>query len=248
MAATAADAPTATEAPVASQQVQQLVRRLGDRDYFVRQQAQEELARLGFDAFEALEAATSDEDFEIASRASYLLRLLRAGWTTPDDSPEVKRCLADYEFSDPRTRTSKIEALAGLPEGQGLAALCRLVRYEQSVVLSKLSALKLLAGPLGVEPIPADVAASARKALDGSKRPGAVWVVEWLRPCPPERWAKLIEAEQELLRRAPGQSSPEIAAGLIRLQIVQLRRLGKTDEAMTAVAQLVELQRGNAET
>ena len=119
--------------PAKVKQIAKLIRQLGDNDYYVRQRAQDELARMGFDAFDALSAATGDEDLEIASRAKYLLRLMRVEWTTENDPPEVKRCLHGYESEDERSRESKMQALASLPHGQGTAALCRLVRFEQLV-------------------------------------------------------------------------------------------------------------------
>ena len=41
--------------PASAQQIDKLIRQLGDKDYYVRQRAQDELARLGFEAFDALE-------------------------------------------------------------------------------------------------------------------------------------------------------------------------------------------------
>ena len=94
----------ATEPPkkeaVSADRVAKLIRQLGDKDYFVRQRAEDELARLGFEAFDALNAATTDDDLEIAARAKYLLRLMRVEWTAESDPPEVKSCLHDYESAD----------------------------------------------------------------------------------------------------------------------------------------------------
>jgi len=53
-----------------AERIAKLIRQLGDKDYYVRQRAQEELARTGFEAFDALSTATTDEDLEIASRAN----------------------------------------------------------------------------------------------------------------------------------------------------------------------------------
>ncbi len=39
----------------------------------------------------------------------------------------------------------------------------------------------------------------------------------------------------------PVETSQEIVAGLTRFQIAQLKKLGKADEAMTAIRRLVEL-------
>ncbi len=67
-------APTATASgPAAAETLQariaRLIEQLGDNRYAVRQQAQEELARLGPEAFDALSEAQNNDDVEIASRA-----------------------------------------------------------------------------------------------------------------------------------------------------------------------------------
>ena len=82
----------------AEKRIEQLIAQLGDKDYNVRQRAQDELAKLGFLAFDALNAASNHEDFEIASRARYLLRLIRTQWTTDKDPPETRKLLEGYEL------------------------------------------------------------------------------------------------------------------------------------------------------
>jgi tetratricopeptide (TPR) repeat protein len=254
--APAADDPkpaAAKQSPVSAQHVNKLIRQLGDKDYFVRQRAQDELARLGFDAFDALNAATTDEDLEIASRAKYLLRLMRVEWTTENDPPRVKALLRNYEFEDTRSREARMQGLAGLANGQGIAALCRLVRFEKTLLLSKAAAVALLGGQMGADPPDAATVAIVRNNLKGCKRPGAAWLMAWTRlGADPQavmaQWAKLIDDEQAVLRRVPNESSREIVAGLTRFQIARLKKLGKTDEAMAAILRLVDLEQGNAGT
>ena len=85
----------APQATVSAGQIDKLIEQLGDEDYYVRQRAQDELARLGFEAFDDLTAATTHEDLEIAARAKYLLRLMRVEWTVKSDPPEVQKLLRD---------------------------------------------------------------------------------------------------------------------------------------------------------
>jgi hypothetical protein len=255
---TAAEAPKPTsppapKKPVPVERTDRLVKQLGDKDYYVRQRAQDELARLGFGAFDALSAATTNDDLEIASRAKYLLRLMRVEWTTETDPPEVKTCLHGYEFEDERSRESKMTALAALPDGQGIAALCRLIRFENSSRLSKTAAVTLLGGQPPASPPNPAVVAIVRKSLNGCKRLGAVWLLTWARlGTEPDAamadWNKLTDKERELLIRAPLETTQEIVAGLTRFQIAQLKKLGKNDEAMAAIRRLVELERGNPES
>ena len=126
-----------------------LVEQLGDKDYFLREKAQEELSNMGFEAFEALSAAAANDDLEIATRAKYLLKLMRVQWSTAADPPEVKRLLQGYEMLDPETREERIRALAALPDGQAVPAFCRLAQYEKSNLLSKRAALELMQSASG---------------------------------------------------------------------------------------------------
>jgi tetratricopeptide (TPR) repeat protein len=255
----AADVPVAPGKPVApgqvasqphKDQIDQLIKQLGDKNYYVRQRAQESLAKLGFDAFDALTAATTNDDLEIASRAKYLLRLMRVEWTAENDPPEVKRCLQNYEFEEPQSRETKMRALAALPNGAGIVALCRLVRFEKLLLLSKTAAVTLLTSQMTANPPGPDMTETVRKGLADCRRPGAVWLSAWLRlgrepDVMLHEWTKLIDAE---LKQPPNETSPDIVGALIRFQIVRLKKLGKTDEAMAAIQRLVALEPGNAET
>ena len=141
--------------PASAEQIDKLIRQLGDKDYYIRQRAQDELARVGFEAFDALNAATTDADLEIASRAKYLLRLMRVEWTLPSDSAEVKKCLRDYEYQrrGPHGK-GRCRRWPACPDGEGVAALCRLVRFEKSPLLSKTAALALLSHRSGAVAAP----------------------------------------------------------------------------------------------
>ena len=245
-----AEAPTK---PASARQIDKLIRQLGDKDYYVRQRAEDDLAHLGFEAFDALSAATTDEDLEIASRAKYLLRLMRVEWTLPGDSAEVKKCLRDYEYQDAAAREKAMQALAELPRGEGVAALCRLVRFEKSPLLSKTAALALLSRRSAAAPPRPAAIKTVHKTLLGCKRSGAVWLLAWTQlgaepAAVMSQWTKLVDDEQELLRRTPSETSPEIVAGLIRFQVAWLKKLGNTDAAMTAIRRLVEQENGDPET
>jgi tetratricopeptide (TPR) repeat protein len=245
----------ATAADVANgpKHIDQRIQQLGDQSYFVRQKAQEELAKLGFEAFDALSEATTNDDLEIASRAKYLLRLMRVQWSTETDPPEVKKCLQDYEFDVPAAREAKMRVLAALPNEQGVAALCRLVRFERSPLLSKSAALALLNSRINAKAPDAAVIETVRKGLGDSKRPGATWLLAWTRlGSKPDavmtEWNTLIENEQKQLRSDSHETTPEIVAGLIHFQIARLKQLGKTDQAMAAIRRLLDLQRGDLES
>ena len=136
---TASGATVSPDDPVA-----RLIAQLGDDDYFVRERAQQQLARTGFEAFDALEAAQEDEDIEIASRAKYLVSQMQIEWTVATDSPEVKQLLQGYGQKDEAAHAAIVDKLNDLPDDKGLAVLCRLVRFDKSLVVSKLAALAII--------------------------------------------------------------------------------------------------------
>ena len=113
--------------------------------------------------------------------------------------------------------------------------------------------MALLGSQMGADSPNAAVIETIRKNLNGCKRPGAVWLLTWSRLSSEpnavmSEWSNLTNSERELLGRAPVETSQEIVAGLTRFQIAQLKKLGKADEAMTAIRRLVELERGNPES
>jgi tetratricopeptide (TPR) repeat protein len=243
----------ASNEPASPERINKLIRQLGDKDYYARQRAQDELARSGLEAVEALEAATTDDDPEIAARAKYLLRLIRVEWTAEDDPPEVKKCLRDYENMNAPSRGARMRMLAGLPDAKGVAALCRLVRFERSSQLSKAAAAALLLHGKAADPPGPAAIEIIHKSLQGCKRPGAVWLLAWTRlAADPQaamaQWQKLIDAELALLRQTPEESSPELAGRLVRFQVAWLKKLGKKDEAIAAIRQLVDLEPGDSES
>jgi len=232
------------------QKIQRLIQRLGDEDYFVRQQAQAELAKFSFEAFDALTAATVHEDLEIAARAKYLLQLMQEAWTVQGDPPEVQRILKDYGAQTSQTKLDRIRSLASLPERRGVPALCRLVRYEKTLLLSKFAAAELLElKPYG-EPPEKELAATLRRNLSGSNRAAARWLLTWPRFGDVPRdalteWAELIETEHALLRVSSGESSSQVVAALTRLQIEWLKKLDQKDGIVPALCRLVDVEKGN---
>ena len=128
----AAGPSTPVSAPEAAQQqyIAALIRQLGDDQYAVRQQAQEELGKLGAEAFDLLVAAQDNDDIEIAARARYLVHRIRVEWVQDADSPQVKELLKDYDEKSFEAREACLRQLAALHE-VGLLPLCRLIRFEK---------------------------------------------------------------------------------------------------------------------
>ncbi|MGO8689249.1 MAG: tetratricopeptide repeat protein [Thermoguttaceae bacterium] len=249
----AAPPPAPPAADNSPQRIRRLVQELGDKDYFVRQRAQTELAALGFEAFDVLSEATASEDPEVAARARYLVRLMRVEWADRDDPPEVKRLLQDYESQDSAQRQATMHRLAVLPAWSGIPALCRLVRYEKSAVLSKQAAIELLGVVKpGAEP-EKEVAAAIRKVLDKSHRAAAGWLLSYASfgenlAAADGPWDKMIEAEESVLQASPEATTREIVVALVHVQVARLKKLGRNDDALAAMRRLIRLDNGDTET
>ncbi len=202
------------------EKIDRLIQELGHEKYSVREKAQEELANLGFEAYDALTAAADHEDLEIATRARYLLRLIPAQWSIENEPEEVRRYLTYYQSQDREVRIAVLKELAGLPGGIGVPALCRLVRFEKSTLWSKHAGIVLL----NWEPVDKTGRARWTKALrehlGQSARPAARWLRTHLqfRDDPKAalaEWVELAEEEQTVLRRSPEHSGPRIVAALL---------------------------------
>lgn len=235
------------------ERVAKLIEQLGADDYFLREQAQAELATMSFEAFDALSAAESHPDIEIAARATYLVRLMRAEWPLPGDPPEVKALLEDYELLDENDRQQRMQGLARTPGEAGLAALCRLVRFERSQTMSKLAAIVIF------ERTAEEPSAWPRRdqvmldALGKSTRPAAAW----LRTDAEARhdpagaiaaWAAHVEAEEAKFRRTASQSRPEIVTALLARQVELLEQAGRPDEVGPVLTKMVALETGDSES
>ena len=230
-----------------------LIEQLGDQDYFVRRRAQQELAKFSFEAFDALRAATTHEDLEIAARAKYLLRLMETELAAKDDPPHVQALLADYPSLDEATKLDRIRMLARLADHQGVSALCRLVRYEKSPVLSKRAAIELVQLHAHDRPPNKELAERLSKGLKGSRQVAAAWPLAWLRfPEDAEKalaqWGKLVEAEHLLLAQSPTKTSPEIVAKLTRQHHQVLKKFGRPEQVAVATRRLMDLEKGNPAT
>ena len=242
----------AAEPPAAQgttpEQLQHLIEGLGNADYFVRQNAEAELRKMGFDAVETLTAATDYDDMEIATRASRLLCTIRSNWAVPGDSPLVSRLLANYESQDENNREARIIQLIHLPENQGLPAVCRIIRYERSHVMAKTAALRFLEAMAGdaAKSVPAEI---LQKGLGTCARTPARWVLTWWQARQDPQalvgiWTQFVATEEELLFEQPRETSLAIVESLLRLQIAALRKVNRGADAAASVERLIKLRRG----
>jgi tetratricopeptide (TPR) repeat protein len=247
----------AESAPAAShERIAQLIKQLGADDYFSRERAQEELARLGIEAFDALTAAENDKDVEIADRARYLVRLLRVRWFLDTDPPEVKRALETYEILNEEDRQAKLKELSDMPDDKGLTALARLVRFEKSQVLSKQAALAIVKQRVRPETDFKDRKTAILAGIGESPRPAAGWLRTYITAhddlaAGAEAWGRWVDAEVKTIREFPDLSNDEIAIGLYQQQFAALKKLNRTADADACAMRMLLLdfnQDGDSQT
>ena len=226
--------------------VAKLIDQLGNDRYTTRERAQAELTKLGFAAFEALSEAQNRKNVEVAMRAKYLIRSMRIDWTWEQDSPAIKMILKGYGQQDDDQRVMRMNALAQLEAGAGVAALCRLARFERTDSLSKEAALFVIGQscPENKEDRKRH-SQVIRHTLGSSRRAGASWLhvyADWLDNSETAlvSWGKLVEVERRLLQVSPDRSSQKIVRNLLRRQAEMLREMGQATEAARVSKQLFD--------
>lgn len=252
MALPAAGSPaTAQPSP---REIRRLIELLGDKDYFVRQKAEQDLAKLGFAAVDALADAADSDDMEIVARSAELLQAIKSNWSRPGDPPGVVRALGDYESQDDAGRAARVEQLIGLPNHQGTAAVCRVISFDRSLVLAKTAAVKL-AESFAAEAVKPQLAAEIRGQLTAGGhaerlRAPARWLLDWLDTGQEPRaaaavWSKIVAEEDDQTLRHPRETSPPVMEGLLQLKIAALRRANLGAETADSVMRLMKLHRGD---
>lgn len=135
--------------------VRQLIRKLGDDSYIVRQRAELQLLRIGVGAFAELQRAKNDKDIEIAHRAERLLARIENLFLALEDK-SLHFWIAQYAFSTDITEKAGIlRTLArpfyDAPNGEGLPTLCRIVRFDTEYSLRAEAAKCLMALPPSIQ-------------------------------------------------------------------------------------------------
>jgi tetratricopeptide (TPR) repeat protein len=241
--------PTEQEAKVA-----RLIEQLGAGDFAAREKAQGDLAKIGLEAFDALNDAQHHDDVEIALRARYLVRSMQVRWHHDSDPAEVIRVLKDYGEQSETERRSRIERLKDLVEQQGLVALCRLARFETSEELSKYAALKVMdfLPELKDEKAREEVGKKVVAGAGSGKRIATAWLRTFAKTLPdlaasiPE-WEAHIKAEHELFTQFPDRTSREVVRDLYRFEVSLMQTLGREQDAVAVMRKTLGLLEGTAE-
>ena len=233
--------------------VAQLIQQLGDEQYTVRQRAQEQLRDLGVITFDALLEACRHEDVEIALRARYLIRSMSVPWAADSDSPAVKNILRHYDQTSHAERQNRMQQLARLEDSQGIAAICRLMRFESNGLLSKQAALSAMHHTPPSDPQQRSVLADViRENVGRSKRPAAEWLRAYAHTLiAPESaladWDRITQGELLTFSQFPHQTERRLVRDLLRWQVDLLRRLGQQEESLAVVRRTIDLLEGQRE-
>lgn len=230
-----------------------LIEQLGSSEFTTRELAQSRLREMGLIAFDQLHAAQTDNDIEIAKRATYLIRSLQVQWALRTDAPEVRRLLAKYDENNSAGRRSLMEQLARLPESKGLDALSRMVRFESDGRQSRYAALQVMKMPVPDESEQIDVFAKRLEQLHSlSSRTAARWLEAYAKSLTNAEaalplWDQITRREEQLLTTFPGRTSRYLVRDLLRRQFRLLRQLERQDEAAVVARRSVNLLDGSRE-
>jgi tetratricopeptide (TPR) repeat protein len=187
---------------------------LASSDPAKRARAAKTLLVLGAEARRAVSEAARSDDPELRVQAANLL--LKLPWYQPDDSPEVRKLLADYGKLDVDQRRATVGALAALDQ-HGYEALLRLIAEEPSddVKWAIVRALRL--------DYRDKVLAAARK-LDVTVESAPLLAAAghaWM-SADADRGARLLRQAMMLDLSHPANDGGEVAAAYDRLQNLAL--------------------------
>ncbi len=225
----------------------ELIAQLGSPQFTVRRAAANEIREIGPEAFDRLQETTDSSDPEVAASASYLLRQIVVRWIGKDDSTIVRRVMRNYADRSEKDRQRVIQFLAVLPNGEGVAALCRVARFDSSKSLSRWAALAVIGT---IDPTKSSRTADPEligRELGGSRRVAVAWLRQYqvqLRDpaASVSGWQKLIEEELQRLDAHPGETSSATVTTLMYLVANAHARLGKAELAEQLAAQASQVE------
>lgn len=224
--------------------IDRLIAELGHDEFAVRRRAEEELIRLGPDAFDELKLAVDHPDLEVSERVRYILERLRVEWVRAEDSPEVRRLLTRYADLSDAEKLERIARLGALPNGGGDAALCRVARLDLSPLMARRAALAL------IQPrVPTDAKTPNPEACLAELGVGTRPPVEWIRlhlddAKSPEAtaaaWDQFAAAEQALIDEESAETNFDILQSLLEHELHVCHELKLTDATLAALERIID--------
>ena len=105
-----------------TEEIDRLVEQLGDGGLPGSPTGSGQIGRIGLQGLRCAGGCfDGTRTWEIASRARYLFQLMEMEWIAESDPRKVKEILTDFHQLSVEERLAKIEQLADLPDGQGVA-------------------------------------------------------------------------------------------------------------------------------
>ncbi|MDA1048936.1 MAG: hypothetical protein O3C40_00445 [Planctomycetota bacterium] len=234
-------------------EIARLIEQLGSPQFATREKAQSRIQSLGLAVFDALLEAQHHRDIEVARRARYLLRGMPVDWDVDTDPQEVRSLLRNYGQQGRVERLSRIKQLATLNDSLGGEALCRIVRFEADIVLSKQAAIQLMwhHASADLEDRKA-IAGRIRAAIGSSRRPAARWLqtyADTLVSSEPtlEEWERITRDELETLVKTPDETQRSVVRDLLRWHVDLLWGLQRNEEVQAEITRIIELVEPNRE-
>lgn len=187
------------------ERIAELIEQLGQPSYRKRQEAEWSLQQMGLSAFEQLLNATRSPEYsiEIANAARYLIRSQTVVWYLDSDSFQVQNYLKDYDRLESDQRIARIKLLTEHGGNDSILALCRLVRYERTDLLSKAAGVHLLELLSRKQAFETTLMHSIDQALGASRREAAGWLRQLLVDAEQKQadslaWKRICEVELDV--------------------------------------------------
>lgn len=203
-----------------SDEVARWIDRLGSENYSDRLQAQSELERIGVRALDQLHQACFHADPQIASQARFMVQSNQFNWAWDSDRFNVRRILQNYSNAELHDKTVFIDTLFRLENDEGIAPLCRLVRYEPQGCLAKHAALRLMLSNPQFGQSTDERNKMIYELLAGANSAAGQWVQLATQPhaesFPIDRWESWIDAEKQLLLNHSMDTSIGVVTALRR--------------------------------
>ncbi len=225
------------------QEIAEWVRRLGHREYRMRERAERELRNFGLLALEQLQAAEQDEDVEIRLRSRYLIAELRGRMISEVVPPELKNEMEGYERREFRVRQALLNKVIHASAENKLALLARLARFEESDLLAREAALAILSTDLdaggGWEANQRDIA----MAIGFNERMPVQWIRAYSASYQQldeatDLLAKYIADELAFFETSSGRTNASVVDRLKRIHIDLLLKGDHQEAAYRAMAEL----------
>lgn len=126
------------------EQIRSWINQLGDRSFFVREHAYQELKKAGPAAYPDLYRNRKTPDLERRLLIADLLKEIGVNWVREADSPAVSNLMLEFSQRKPLDRLAIVDRLSWLPADECWSSLYRIVVYDSTPFVRNHAAARLL--------------------------------------------------------------------------------------------------------